>query len=109
LNSDNHGLAYEFPFCAAYILFIPAYDLTPAAYIASEVFTALTIHMTCTVVYNKYSPSGFTDLYYGLFIGIAMIPGSMTVKKIIDKNVKSVVSYNLPHTYNYYLIPELII
>ncbi|MFN3300658.1 MAG: hypothetical protein ACK41Z_10750, partial [Sediminibacterium sp.] len=36
-------------------------------------------------VYNKYSLIGQTELYYGLFIGVAMILGSWTGKKIIEK------------------------
>jgi len=43
------------------------------------------MHLTKTVVYNKYSPIGWTELYYGLFIGLAMILGSWTGKQIIEK------------------------
>jgi len=70
------------PLGAAFFLGL---NLTATAYIASEAFTALTMHLTKTIVYNKYSLIGQTELCYGLFIGIAMIAGSWTGKKIIEK------------------------
>jgi uncharacterized membrane protein YfcA len=60
-------------------------NLTATAYVASEAFTALTMHLTKTIIYNKYSLIGLTELYYGLFIGLAMILGSWTGKKIIER------------------------
>lgn len=59
-------------------------NLSAVAYIASEAFTALAMHLTKTIVYGKYSLIGLTELYYGLFIGAAMILGSWTGKKIIE-------------------------
>lgn len=70
------------PLGAAFFLGL---NLTATAYIASEAFTALTMHLTKTIVYNKYSLIGQTELYYGLFIGVAMILGSWAGKKIIEK------------------------
>jgi len=70
------------PLGAAFFLGL---DLTATAYIASEAFTAFAMHLTKTVVYNKYSLIGLTELYYGLFIGLAMILGSWTGKRIIEK------------------------
>jgi len=70
------------PLGAAFFLGL---NLRATAYVASEAFTALTMHLTKTIVYNKYSLIGLTELYYGLFIGIAMILGSWTGKKIIEK------------------------
>jgi len=61
------------PLGAAFFLGL---NLRATAYVASEAFTALTMHLTKTIVYNKYSLIGLTELYYGLFIGIAMILGS---------------------------------
>lgn len=55
------------------------------AYIASEAFSALAMHLTKTIVYNQYSLIGQTELSYGLLIGVAMIAGSWAGKKIIDK------------------------
>ena len=70
------------PIGAAFFLGL---NLTATAYIASEAFTALAMHMTKTIVYNQYSLIGLTDLYYGLFIGLAMILGSWIGKRIIEK------------------------
>ena len=70
------------PLGAAFFLGL---NLTATAYIASEAFTALTMHIVKTIVYNKFSLIEPTDVYYGIFIGIAMICGSWTGKKIIDK------------------------
>lgn len=70
------------PLGAAFFLGL---NLTATAYIASEAFTALTMHITKTIVYNKYALVGWTELYYGIFIGVAMILGSWTGKKIIEK------------------------
>lgn len=67
------------------VAFFLGLDLTPIAYIASEAFTALTIHLAKTVVYGRYSLIGYTELAYGLFIGVAMILGSLTGKRIIEK------------------------
>ena len=65
-------------------------NITATAYIASEAFTALTMHLTKTMVYGKYSLIGLTELYYGLFIGAAMILGSWTGKKIIERLPKHI-------------------
>lgn len=60
-------------------------DLPATAYVASEAFTALAIHLTKIFVYKTYLLIGLVDLYYGLFIGLAMILGSWTGKRIIEK------------------------
>ncbi len=70
------------PLGAAFFLGL---NLTATAYVASEAFTALIMHLTKTIVYKKYSLIGQTELYYGLFIGVAMMLGSWTGKKIIEK------------------------
>jgi len=70
------------PLGAAFFLGL---NLTATAYVASEAFTALTMHIIKTIIYNKYSLVGLTELYYGLFIGLVMILGSWTGKKIIEK------------------------
>ena len=70
------------PLGAAFFLGL---NLTATAYISSEAFTALTMHLTKTIIYNKYALIGQTELYYGILIGIAMIAGSWTGKKIIEK------------------------
>jgi len=70
------------PLGAAFFLGL---NLTATAYIASEAFTALTMHLAKTIVYGKYSLVGLTELYYGLLIGVAMILGSWAGKRIIEK------------------------
>ena len=74
------------PLGAAFFLGL---NLTATAYIASEAFTALIMHLTKTIVYNKFSLIGQSEIYYGLFIGIAMILGSWTGKKIIENLPKN--------------------
>lgn len=69
------------PLGAAFFLGL---NLAPTAYIASEAFTALIMHLIKTVVYGKYALIASTELAYGLFIGIAMILGSWTGKRIIE-------------------------
>jgi hypothetical protein len=69
------------PLGAAFFLSL---NLAATAYIASEAFTALAMHLTKTIVYNKFALVGKTELYIGLFIGIAMIAGSWTGKKIVQ-------------------------
>lgn len=70
------------PIGAAFFLGL---NLKATAYVASEAVTALTMHLTKTIIYQKYSLVGQTELYYGLFIGLAMILGSWAGKKIIEK------------------------
>lgn len=70
------------PLGAAFFLGL---NLTATAYIASEAFTALVMHLTKTIVYNKYTLIGREELYYGIFIGFAMILGSWTGKKAIER------------------------
>lgn len=60
-------------------------NLPAAAYLASEAFTALAMHLVKTVVYNRYALIGSAELRYGLFIGIAMIAGSYAGKKLAEK------------------------
>lgn len=70
------------PLGAAFFLGL---NLSATAYIASEAFTALAMHLTKTIVYNKYSLIDKTALYYGLFIGVAMVLGSWAGKRLIEK------------------------
>jgi hypothetical protein len=70
------------PLGAAFFLGL---NLSATAYIASEAFTALTLHLIKSIVYNKFSLIGEVELLYGLFVGIAMILGSWAGKKIIEK------------------------
>lgn len=70
------------PLGAAFFLGL---NLSSLAYIASEAFTALAMHLTKSFVYGKYNLIGLKELLLGLFIGISMIIGSWTGKNIIEK------------------------
>jgi len=59
--------------------------LPPVSYIASEAVTAVAMHVTKIVIYQKYLDIGLRGLEIGLFIGIAMILGTWVGKKIIEK------------------------
>ena len=63
-------------------------NLTPASYIASEAVTAIAMHISKTIIYQKYLGIGFYELGIGLFMGFAMILGTWAGKKIIDKMQK---------------------
>ncbi|MCS6824530.1 MAG: sulfite exporter TauE/SafE family protein [Cytophagaceae bacterium] len=69
------------PLGAAFFLGL---NLTPAAYIASEAFTALVMHLVKIVVYKRYSLIQLPELLLGVFAGIAMIFGSWAGKKIVS-------------------------
>lgn len=60
-------------------------NLSPISYIASEAITAIAMHLTKTIVYQKYLEIGLKAIEIGLFMGIAMISGTWAGKKIIDK------------------------
>ena len=47
--------------------------------------TALTIHLTKTIVYQKYELINNEGLKLGLILGLTMIFGSWTGKKIADR------------------------
>lgn len=70
------------PLGAAFFLGL---DLPAMSYIASEAVTALTMHITKTIVYQKYALIGGQELGYGMLLGVGMILGSWTGKKIIEK------------------------
>lgn len=70
------------PLGAAFFLGL---DLPALSYIASEAVTAVAMHLTKTIVYQKYALIGIQELGYGLLLGVAMILGSWTGKRIIEK------------------------
>lgn len=63
-------------------------NLPPVSYIASEAVTAVAMHISKTVVYQKYLDIGLQALYIGLFMGSAMIAGTWLGKKVTDKMPK---------------------
>jgi len=60
-------------------------NLPPVSYIASEAVTAIAMHISKTIVYQKYLGIGLYALGLGLFMGVAMIAGTWAGKKVIDK------------------------
>lgn len=70
------------PLGAAFFLSL---NLTATAYVASEAVTALTMHIVKTLIYNKFLLIGQRELYYGLLMSAAMILGSWTGRRIIEK------------------------
>lgn len=65
-------------------------NLSPISYIASEAMTAIAMHLTKTIVYQKYLGIGLKAIEIGLFMGVAMILGTWAGKKIIDKMPKDI-------------------
>ena len=63
-------------------------NLSPVSYIASEAVTAVAMHISKTVIYQKYLGIGPYVLGIGLFMGIAMIVGTWAGKKVIEKMPK---------------------
>jgi uncharacterized membrane protein YfcA len=63
--------------------------LPPASYVASEAVTAFAIHVTKTAVYGRYALVGPTELLAGLYIGAAMVLGSWTGRRIVDRLPRS--------------------
>ncbi len=60
-------------------------NLAPAAYVASEAVTAVAMHLTKTVVYKKYALIGSVEACMGIVLGLAMVVGSWTARKLIKK------------------------
>ena len=63
-------------------------NLPPVSYIASEAVTAIAMHISKTIVYQKYLGIGLYALGIGLFMGVAMIVGTWAGKKAIDRMPK---------------------
>lgn len=73
------------PMGAALFLSLP---LSPVAYIASEAVTAVAMHVVKTVIYQKYLAVGLEAIELGLFVGVAMVAGTWTGKRAIEKMPK---------------------
>jgi uncharacterized membrane protein YfcA len=69
------------------VLFL-SLDLTPVSYIASDAVTSIAMHISKTIIYEKYIGIGMYALGIGLFMGLAMIVGTWAGKKIISKMPK---------------------
>jgi uncharacterized protein len=70
------------PLGAAFFLGL---DLPAGAYVASEAVTAVAMHLTKSVVYQRYALIGASELAYGLLLGVSMVVGSWTGKQIIER------------------------
>lgn len=75
------------PIGAAFFLSL---NLSAVSYIASEAFTALTIHLVKMIVYGNYLILTKTILIYGISFGIVMIAGTWFARKIAEKLPKKV-------------------
>lgn len=60
-------------------------SLTPSAYIATEAITALGIHGVKMAVYQRYVPLNGELLWLAGFIGLAMILGNWSGKRLIER------------------------
>ena len=58
-------------------------NLPPVSYIASEAMTAVAMHITKAIVYQRYLGIGLSTLLIGLFIGVSMIIGTWAGMRII--------------------------
>ena len=78
------------PFAAPFFL---AYGLTKGAYIGTEAMTAAVMHVTKLAVYGGYSLVGVKTLLIGLGIGLVMIVGTYTGKRVMDHVPERVFPY----------------
>jgi uncharacterized membrane protein YfcA len=66
-------------------LLFNALNLSKIAYIASEAFVALMMHIVKMILYKKYLEIGMDIIIYGIIIGLAMVLGSYMGKKLVEK------------------------
>lgn len=59
-------------------------NLSPVGYIDSEAVTATVMHLVKTVVYQRYLNISLSDVVIAAVMGIFMILGTLTGKKIIE-------------------------
>lgn len=63
-------------------------NLGPISYISSEAATAVAMHIVKTVVYQRYLGLSMEAIAIGLFMGFAMVLGTIAGKKLIEKMPK---------------------
>jgi uncharacterized membrane protein YfcA len=63
----------------------PSLRLPPQAYVASGAVTAVLIHITKSVMYGRYAAMTAADVLSGLALGGAMMLGSWTGRKVIER------------------------
>src|SRR6478736_1212403 len=66
-------------------LFFLGLNLSPIAYVASDAFASMALHITKIIVYSRYSLITMQGLLVGAFAGLAMIGGSFTGKVLLSK------------------------
>ncbi len=59
--------------------------LPARAYVASEAVTAVLMHLSKSLTYGRYAAMGPGDLARGLALGGALVLGSWTGRKLIDR------------------------
>lgn len=62
-----------------------SFNLPPVSYIASEATTAIAMHVTKTIVYQKYLDIGLPALSIGLLMGFYMVLGTWIGMRILEK------------------------
>ncbi|WP_041313392.1 sulfite exporter TauE/SafE family protein [Heliomicrobium modesticaldum] len=65
-------------------------NLPPLSYIASEAVTAVMMHVTKIIIYQRYLDIGPAVIAIGFGIGISMIAGTWAGRKVIERLPKSV-------------------
>lgn len=60
-------------------------NLPATAYVATEAVSAVAMHVTKLLVYQRFALIGLRELSYGLVLGTAMILGSWTGKQLIER------------------------
>ena len=60
-------------------------ELPAGAYVASEAMTAVFTHFTKTIIYGKYELITIEGIIRGSLLGIVMIAGSWTGKRVIHR------------------------
>lgn len=61
------------------------FGLVGTCFVATEATTALVNHFIKIIIYSKYELISWSGVAHGSFLGIAMVAGSWTGKKIIER------------------------
>ena len=83
------------PFAAPFFL---SYGLVKGAYIGTEAMTAVIMHVTKLGVYGSYSLIGARTLLIGIAIGVVMIIGTFSGKRLLDKVPERIFPYIIEGT-----------
>jgi uncharacterized membrane protein YfcA len=83
------------PFAAPFFL---SFGLIKGAYIGTEAMTAVIMHVTKLAVYGGYALLGIRTVLIGLAIGVVMIAGTCTGKRLLSKVPERVFPYIIEGT-----------